>query len=102
MIERVLYGIDGGLLQAIKASPFWTGGPAELDNLVGRALVSPPDHVPLREAIDFVHAAIYTTIRAFKFSQMPMLCGGPIEIAAITSDRPFRWVKHKALDGAIQ
>lgn len=101
MIDRVLYGIDGGLLETIRQHAGWKGGDAALDSMVAAGFLSPPDHVPLREAIDFVHAAIYTTIRAFKFSRLPMLCGGPIEIGVVTSDRPFRWVKHKRLDEAI-
>jgi hypothetical protein len=28
-------------------------------------------------------------------------CGGPIEIAVITTDRRFRWVRHKDWDVAI-
>jgi hypothetical protein len=28
-------------------------------------------------------------------------CGGPIEVAVITSDREFRWVRHKGWDVAI-
>jgi hypothetical protein len=30
-----------------------------------------------------------------------MVCGGPIEIAVISSDRKFRWVRHKEWDAAI-
>jgi hypothetical protein len=57
--------------------------------------------LPIRDAIDFVHSSIYSTIKALKFSQFPQVCGGPIEIAVITSDRPFRWVRHKRFDAAI-
>ena len=39
--------------------------------------------------------------KAMKFSDLPQICGGPIEIAVITSDRRFRWVKHKTWDAAI-
>jgi hypothetical protein len=101
MIDRVLLGIDGELLGKLRASPHWTGTANDLDTLIRDASLNPPAHVPLREAVDFVHAAIYTTIRAYKFSKYPMICGGPIEIAAITSDRAFRWVCHKRLDEAI-
>ncbi len=58
--------------------------------------------LPIREAIDFVHASIYSTIRALKFSRYEQTCGGPIEIAVITSDRRFRWVRHKRMDEAIR
>lgn len=52
-------------------------------------------NLPIREAIDFVHACIASTIKAMKFSSLAQICGGPIEIAVITSDRRFRWVRHK-------
>ena len=55
----------------------------------------------MRDAIDYVHSAIYCTIKAVKFSTMAQVCGGPIEIAVITSDRLFRWVRHKPWHAAI-
>ena len=58
--------------------------------------------LPIREAIDWVHASIYTTIQAMKFSHLAPVCGGPVEIAVITTDRPFRWVRHKRLDAALR
>lgn len=57
--------------------------------------------VPIREAIDFVHMYLHVTIKAFKFRAGPPVCGGPIEIGFITSDRPYRWVRHKDFDTAI-
>jgi hypothetical protein len=40
-------------------------------------------------------------IKTMKFSHMAPVCGGLIEVAVITADRPFRWVRHKDLDSAI-
>lgn len=45
---------------------------------------------------------VYTTIQNMKFSHLAPVCGGPVEIALITGDRPFRWVRHKRLDAAIR
>lgn len=45
--------------------------------------------------------SIYTTIKAMKFSHMAPVCGGPVEVAVITTDRRFRWVRHKGFDAAI-
>lgn len=64
------------------------------------ANLTQPTNLPLREAIDWIHTVIHTTIRAIKFNQEHS-CGGPVEIAVITTDRPFRWVCHKSLDAAI-
>lgn len=55
----------------------------------------------LRDAIDFAHACIYSTIKGMKFSNFFQVCGGPIELAVISTDRKFRWVRHKAWDAAI-
>lgn len=64
--------------------------------------LQPRAKLPMRDAIDYVHSAIYCTIKAMKFSMGPQVCGGPIEIGVITSDRRFRWVRHKPWDAAIE
>lgn len=101
LIERLLYGIDGPLFEALLLSGKWTGTRDELFQLVDRNKLGQPPDLPLREAIDWVHATIYATIKGMKFSHLAPVCGGPIEIAVITSDRPFRWVRHKRFDEAI-
>lgn len=99
--ERLLQGMDDQLYEAILTSGKWTGTRQELTQLVQRvsAIKLPP--IPLREAIDWIYSSIYTTIKAQKFSHLPHVCGGPIELAVITSDRRFRWVRHKAMNAAI-
>jgi len=57
--------------------------------------------LPIREAIDYVHTYLHITIKAFKFRFGPPICGGPIEIAFVSSDRNFRWVCHKSFERAI-
>lgn len=57
--------------------------------------------LPIREAIDFVHTYLHITIKAFKFMSGAPICGGPIEIAFISTDRRFRWVCHKSFERAI-
>ncbi len=100
MIQRLLFGCDDSLKASILESGMWNGTGADLDALVADHQLAHPQ-VPMREAIDFVHSCIYGTIKAMKFSSLPQICGGPIEIAAITVDRKFRWVRHKAWDAAI-
>ena len=108
MLRRLANGIDMGTFADIlvaklpNGSPMWLGSEDDLIQIVVRnKLGQPSRHLPLREAIDWVYSSIYTTIKAMKFANLPPVCGGPIEIAAITSDRPFRWVRHKQLDTAI-
>lgn len=101
LIERLIYGIDEGLFAAIRDSGKWTGTPQELVELVAPHRLSQPFDLPIREAIDWVFTSIYTTNQAMKFSHLPPVCGGPVEVAVISTDRPFRWVRHKRLDAAI-
>lgn len=100
MIQRLIMGGDDDLKNSLMESQKWTGTRAELDALVLQHTLAHPI-IPIRDAIDFVHACIYSTIKAYKFSSLSQICGGPIELAVITTDRPFRWVRHKEWDAAI-
>lgn len=100
MIQRLIIGADPNLRAAILASGHWTGSDTDLDAIMAQQRLVPAI-LPIRDAIDFVHTCIYSTIKALKFSSLQQICGGPIEIAVITTDREFRWVKHKTFDAAI-
>lgn len=91
IINRLINGADDALLQDILSSGKWTGNAAELRALRDQHALA-HGVLPIRDAIDFVHACVYSTIKAMKFSNLFQICGGPIEIAVITSDRRFRWV----------
>ena len=101
IVQRLAFGIDGSLMMSIIASGKWSGTLDELVALRGPHHLEPMNYLPLREAVDWVHSMLYSTIKMFKFSALRPVCGGPIEIAAITTDRPFRWIKHKSLAEAI-
>jgi len=101
LINRLLFGMDDGVFAAILSSPLWTGTPDELFALLNPHSLGQPRNLPIREAIDWVHASIYSTIKTMKFSHLAPVCGGPIEVAAITTDRPFRWVRHKEMNAAF-
>jgi len=100
LIQRLIVGCDDTLRDAILNSGHWSATPQQLNDIIAQQQLSHP-LVPIRDAIDFVHACILSTIKAMKFSSLSQICGGPIEIAVITSDRNFRWVKHKRWDAAI-
>jgi hypothetical protein len=100
MIQRLIFGFDDGLKSSILSSGHWTGTLADLDALSAQHALAHPI-IPIRDAIDFIYSFIFSTIKAFKFSTYSQICGGPIEVAVITTDRRFRWVKHKELDAAI-
>lgn len=102
LMLRLIHGIDPGLMDAILQSDRWQGTRADLEVMIGQQVYSPPvGLLPVREAIDYVHAMAYSTIKAMKFSQFGRLCGGPVELAVVTADRPFRWVRHKPLGQAL-
>jgi hypothetical protein len=101
MIQRLIFGWDGELRKSILESGKWSGTERELDYLLRERRLAHPATIPIRDAIDFVHTCILSTIKALKFSNFSQICGGPIEIAVITADRPFRWVRHKEWDSAI-
>ena len=97
---RLIKGYDPGLKDAILKSGKWSASHNELDAIFAdQELIH--SILPIREAVDFIHVCIYSTIKALKFSPMPQICGGPIELATITTDRKFRWVRHKEWDSAI-
>ena len=102
MIMRLIKGCGDEIRDAIFNSGFWNGTPEQLDDVIAPHRLIHPSTVPIREAIDFTHACLLTTVKAMKFSPQPRYCGGPIEIAVITTDRPFRWVSHKKWDSAVK
>jgi hypothetical protein len=102
IIHRIIKGCGDEVRDAILASGKWSGTPHELDAVIAMHALFHPSTVPIREAIDFTHACLLATVKAMKFSALPRFCGGPIEIAVITTDRLFRWVQHKAFDAAIR
>jgi 20S proteasome alpha/beta subunit len=100
MVNRLINGHDLKLAQTILDSGKWSGSKTDLNQLLSQQALARP-LLPMRDAIDFVHTCIYSTIKALKFSHLSQICGGPIEIAVITTDRKFRWVRHKEWDVAI-
>ena len=100
MVSRLLHGSDPRLRSDILNSGKWAGSPAELDAILQR-FVFGHLKMPIRDAIDFVYSYILSTIKAYKFSSMSQICGGPIELAVIRTDRPFYWVKHKPWHAAL-
>lgn len=100
IFQRLINGADDATREAIVSSPQWTGTEADLNVILERHSLGHPI-IPLRDAVDFVYMCIYSTIKALKFSNFPPFCGGPIEVAVVSTDRPYRWVRHKAWDVAL-
>jgi hypothetical protein len=98
--RRLIQGIDPRIRQRLLASGSWTGTPEALDEIL-QSFETKVDRVPMRDAIDLVHMVIHTSIRLERYMSAMGTCGGPIELAVITSDKPLRWVRHKPLDAAV-
>lgn len=101
VMNRLLKGIDQDAFAALLASGGWKGTQADLENVLRPFEMGVGHRLPLRDAVDWIYSSIFTTIKSLKFSGIPMVCGGPIEIGAITADRKFRWICHKGLDQAL-
>jgi hypothetical protein len=101
LIGRLINGCADELRLAILHSNKWTGSEGDLDNLISGHKLWHPVTVPIRDAVDFTYACLLTTVKAMKFSSLPQVCGGPLELAVITTDRSFRWIRHKPWDAAI-
>ncbi len=101
IINRLIYGYDWNFRQAILSSGFWNGTDADFDSVAAQQALEHPV-LPIREVVDFIHSCIRSTGKAMKFSNFPQVCGGAPEIALITTDRQFRWVRHKTWDTAIE
>lgn len=99
-IFRVL-GVETSVVSDILATGKWTGTPQELQALFLARRTPLTWPLPLRETIDSIHALLHLTIKVMKFTSIPPVCGGHIELAAITTDRRFRWITHKSLGAAL-
>jgi hypothetical protein len=100
IVSRILGIFDDEVKDEIVKSPHWSGEKSDLDTIISAMKLDPPP-MTMRDSIDFVHFSIYSTIKATKFSTRDKDCGGPIELAVITTDRNFRWVQHKGWNSAI-
>lgn len=108
--RRVFFGYDGHLPARllIELKRILPDQPADFDARFDEALREAARElaavgfrdIPIREAIDYVHTYIHITVKAFKFRFGPPICGGPIEVGFVSTDRPFRWVTHKPFGSA--
>ena len=55
----------------------------------------PFDGMPLQDAADYAMYLVGCVVGRFRFVVGPELCGGPIDVAAITRGDGFRWVHRK-------
>jgi hypothetical protein len=99
VVSRLLNGYDSALEQALAAAGINMG---VFHNCAKNLKAIPPIAVmPLRDLVDFVHFLVYAAVKLHRYRGGPAMIGGPIEIAAVTADRGFRWIVHKPLTESI-
>jgi len=105
IFQRVFRGFDASLLETLKSKFSDIVDPDEFEkrfnesvtHLQARGLAD----LAIREAIDFLYSYIHITIKSEKFKFGPPTCGGLIEVGFISTDRKFRWARHKPFHSAI-
>jgi hypothetical protein len=97
--SRILYGYDNRLPDALLKAGL---DPNQLERCTEPFRIALNlDYMPLRDAVDFVHFLIYSTIKLHRYRGVAALVGGAIEIATVTADRGFRWILHKSLQESL-
>jgi hypothetical protein len=102
LMLRLINGYEPKIVDNLMATGKWSGSRDELIASMSSDQMFPDTILNIRDAVDLVYSMIHTTITGLRFSQSAALCGGPIEIACITTDRTFRWVIHKDLSVAVR
>jgi hypothetical protein len=92
-IVRLHFGRDEGAIQII--SEKFDISKEEIIQALGPLQYQVPfAQMPLQDAIDYAEYMINVVIGRFRFVAGPELCGGQIDIAAITQ-REFNWISRK-------
>lgn len=110
--QRVREGFDPELPELLKQLLRRRLGqvPRDFDQLFDEAFSDAKDQLPftdtyglpLRDAIDFVHAHLHLTVKTHKYLFAPPTCGGRIEMSVVPTDGPFRWVRQQRLDSGVR
>jgi len=62
LVERLIYSMDSSTFYRIMGSGKWSGTDDDLLALLEEGALGQPFDLPIREAIDWIYASIYTTI----------------------------------------
>lgn len=57
----------------------------------------PFNGMPLQDAVDYALFMTGLAVGRYRFSIGPEVCGGPIDVAAITRQEGFRWIQRKSV-----
>lgn len=98
-IVRLHFGRDEGVLEILQQLDVEPQKIAQTEQIVKCQLQYPVPFagMPLQDAVDYAIYLVSVTIGRYRFVVGAEICGGPIDVATITRDRGFQWVKRKEL-----
>lgn len=98
-IVRLHHGRDERMFEALKQLDVEQKKVDQLQEIIKRQFqyTVPFDGMPLQDAVDYAMYLVTVTVGRYRFVIGPEVCGGPIDVAAITRDRGFKWVRRKQL-----
>ncbi len=101
IVDRLLQGIDGRLLDSLRQINLSAEQTATVDAALRQIQLSIPLAVlPLQDCIDLAIFFISTTISAQKLTVGIRGVGGPIDVATITQKNGIQFVQQKKIHGA--
>jgi len=93
-IVRLHWGRDDAVIKLI-SERFGIPEQEVLETLNSLQYQIPFAVMPLQDAIEYAHYMINVAVGRYRFVAGPELCGGKIDVAAITQ-REFRWISRKS------
>lgn len=90
-LKRV--NMDNGKL---RYSSTWRGELSVISRLLNTQPPTPVNHalMPLKDAVEYADFLIDATIKLQRFSMLPKVCGGDIDVLVLTKDDSY-WYRHK-------
>ena len=76
----------------------WSGDLFAITRLLNSQPPAPVNHalMPLKDAVDYADFLIDTTIKLQRFTMLPKVCGGDVDVLVLTKDDAF-WFRHKLI-----
>lgn len=98
-IVRLHFGRDANLGKVLSQLDIDQKKIDQLEQIVRERVqyTVPFEGMPLQDAVDYAIYLVSVTVGRYRFVIGPEVCGGPIDVAAITRDKGFQWVRRKQL-----
>lgn len=98
-IVRLHFGRDGRLPDMLQSLGVETGKIQQLEAAIQQNIQYsvPFAGMPLQDAVDYAIWLVSVAVGRYRFVVGAELCGGPIDVVAITRDKGFQWIQRKKL-----